>query len=224
MPPLTANVWTRVFFLKVGSNAGTAFTVERGGKQYLVTAKHLVSGLPSRDAAIQIFKDQSWDDHIVSIVYPQNPDVDMAVLTSRKAFPGTLELEPTMEGIMLSQDVFFLGFPHGMTTVSVWGGYPLPLVKRGIISALDYKDKSRIIIYVDGFNNPGFSGGPIVFSVGNTNKFRIAGVVSGYRYEKDKVYMGPNITDYAVLSNTGILIGHSIQHAVEVMDTLTGPS
>ncbi|KKL64453.1 hypothetical protein LCGC14_2164910, partial [marine sediment metagenome] len=40
---VTANVIHRVFRLKVGQQAGTAFAMEEDGKEYLITARHIAS-------------------------------------------------------------------------------------------------------------------------------------------------------------------------------------
>lgn len=54
----TNNILFRVLFIKVGNSYGTAFTIERSGKQYLVTARHMVKNLPPKDATIEItFRD-----------------------------------------------------------------------------------------------------------------------------------------------------------------------
>src|SRR5207244_10924895 len=50
----TNNVLFRVLYIKVGDFTGSAFTIERGDKQYLITARHMLEGLPRNDASIQI--------------------------------------------------------------------------------------------------------------------------------------------------------------------------
>lgn len=60
----------------------------------------------------------------------------------------------------------------------------IPFLKSGIVSALDDRDPEAGILYLDGQNNPGFSGGPIVFWHSASRGFRVAGVVRGYRNER----------------------------------------
>ncbi len=63
----------------------------------------------------------------------------------------------------LSQDAFFLGYPFGMGTyiheVQAWA-----FVKKGIISSFGKLGGVRRI-FLDGMNNPGFSGGPVVADI-----------------------------------------------------------
>jgi hypothetical protein len=42
---ITSNVIQRVFHLKFGTGTGTCFAIDFEGRQYLVTAKHVVYGL-----------------------------------------------------------------------------------------------------------------------------------------------------------------------------------
>ena len=59
-------------------------------------------------------------------------------------------------------------------------GLPLPFVKSGIVSALEFGDVSKI--YLDAHVNPGFSDGPVVFAPmgGSATDLRVAGVVANY--------------------------------------------
>lgn len=75
---------------------------------------------------------------------------------------------------------------------------------------------------LDGQNNKGFSGGPVCFkSIQSDEKsMRIAGVISGYYYEKKKV-LDPtgNITEYYLEDNTGIVKAYDIREAITVAKT-----
>jgi hypothetical protein len=56
----------------------------------------------------------------------------------------------------------------------------LPFVKKAIISAYDVVNGINIW-YLDGINNPGFSGGPVVFNRHGSTDWHVAAVVSAYR-------------------------------------------
>jgi hypothetical protein len=101
------------------------------------------------------------------------------------------------------------------------------------------------ILFLDGINNPGFSGGPIVHRDLNQGKlvFRITGVVSGFHQEfittviEEPVAEGADtskedpwriqtsngrivkLTDAKQLArtNTGIVIGYHIRHAIDLI-------
>ena len=44
-----------------------------------------------------------------------------------------------------------------------------------------------MVLYIDGFNHPGLSGGPIVYWDFKKHAYRILGVVQGYRNDTAKV-------------------------------------
>lgn len=72
-------------------------------------------------------------------------------------------------------------------------------------------------IYLDGHNNRGFSGGPVVFRAsdkGPPEPLRIAGVVSAFQVEPEPVYRGHAPTTDHVRANAGIVIAHDIAYAV----------
>jgi hypothetical protein len=71
---------------------------------------------------------------------------------------------------------------------------------------------------LDGHNNPGFSGGPVVYSQpGQLAAVRVAGVISGYKFVWDRVYIENQETESAVKYNTGIVIAYSIDYAVDLI-------
>ena len=56
---ITANVIHRVFQIRWNGATGTAFTLDISGKQYLITARHVVSGLGST-GTIDFFSNNLW--------------------------------------------------------------------------------------------------------------------------------------------------------------------
>ena len=46
--------WKRPVLIRGVTEQGTAFWIERKGKLYLITAKHVAAGLPDQDATIKI--------------------------------------------------------------------------------------------------------------------------------------------------------------------------
>jgi len=142
-------------------------------------------------------------------------DIDLAVLSvDRPLSPPDLPLEPAMKGMIFGQDAFFLGFPYNDLSRYAFGrdGFPLPFVKKAILSCFDGG-----LMYLDGHNNPGFSGGPVVYVPAGERDFRVAGVVSGYRFEAKPVMSGPLATGLVHHENTGIVIAHSVDHAVDLI-------
>jgi hypothetical protein len=39
----------------------------------------------------------------------------------------------------------------------------IPFMKRGSMSAVDASNPNAVVYYIDGFNDPGFSGGPVIY-------------------------------------------------------------
>ena len=84
-------------------------------------------------------------------------------------------------------------------------------------------DSNEDCILLDGHNNPGFSGGPVVFCQNNHgNDFSVAGVVAGYRHAFEPVYKNKEpeenelpIGYYRV--NTGIVLAYDIKYALNLI-------
>jgi len=216
---VTSNVLYRVFLIKYKSTTGTAFTIDVDGRQYLVTARHVVPGIGDQDK-ISIFHENKWKPMMVKPIRVTPKEVDIIVLIPPQQLSPTLQMEPTMGGLVIAQPVYFLGFPYKMYTDvgDLMHGFPLPFVKGGILSALDArKDKGYSILYVDGLNNPGFSGGPVVFKDLKSKEMRVAGVISSYKNHPDIVVNRNLKTGLTALSNSGILIAYGIAPAVEAI-------
>ena len=72
--------------------------------------------------------------------------------------------------------------------------------------------------FLDGHNNPGFSGGPVVFKEPNKNEFKVALVISGYRYTHEPIFIGDQQVPLAYHYNTGIIVSYGVKHAVDVIN------
>ena len=219
---ITSNVLVRVRRFRYGNETGSSFLLEQDGKEYLVTARHLVKNIRSSDTAV-IFHEDRWKQLDVNLVGLGDGDIDVAVLApSIRQLPASYELPVQGDPksvISLGQDVYFLGFPYGLRTDApqLTGGFPLPLIKKGVISSMS--DKGRYYL-IDGHNNPGFSGGPVVYSVPDKRvglKYFVAGVVSGFHYEWDSVYLNNQEVPKALKYNTGILIAYYIEQVTELI-------
>jgi hypothetical protein len=73
--------------------------------------------------------------------------------------------------------------------------------------------------FLDGHNNPGFSGGPVVFKEPNKNEFKVASVISGYRYTNEPIFAGEEKVPLAYRYNTGIIISYGIKHGVDLIES-----
>ena len=93
------------------------------------------------------------------------------------------------------------------------GGYPLPLVKGALTSGSIGEKGNPETFVLDGHNNPGFSGGPVVFRPANNpnGELRVMAIVSAYRTEDVDVMFQGEPTGLTHSTNTGIVVCPSIQ-------------
>jgi hypothetical protein len=216
------NALLRVFMLRVGNFTGSGFTLERGGKQYLITAKHLVNSLPQKGATIEVYGAASWEDLKVNIITCKSPDVDIAALELEKPISVSFELEPSTKGMVFGQDAYMLGYPFGLHPLAM-GGKTIPFIKRVTVSSMDQSNKDSVVWYFDGFNNPGFSGGPVVYwDRNNPNKMKVAAIISGYRPDTAEAVVNGQQVSTNILVNSGIVIAYDIQHALDAIDASPG--
>ena len=217
---VTANVIHRTFHILRATSRGTAFTLDRGGRQYLVTARHVVEGIVSGES-ISILHGERWDTVYIEVVGIGKGDVDVAVLSCPQQLSPMHPLEPTSAGLVYGQQAYFLGFPFGWDGggASINHDRPLPFVKAGVISALGITDPIKMI-YIDSHVNAGFSGGPVVFSRPGKqqNVLFVAGVVVGYPKCFQPVYDACGHQVAQAQENPGLVMAVSIEHVVELID------
>lgn len=243
---LTMNVYDRVLIIRVGTSYGTGFTLDVDGRQYLITAKHVVAGLGS-EGTLLIYRNDAWFPIQVKVLRCDDP-VDIAVLIPPSQLTVSLPLEATMKGVRYGQDMYFAGFPYQLHTTApaLNGGYPVAFVKKAIMSG-EVKEDGASVILLDGYNNPGFSGGPLLYrDLDRTaSVFKVAGVVKGFRADITPVFKSEEIkpdqitrddiakerivktqdgrtlrlndTGQVVKLNSDILVGYNISYAIDLI-------
>jgi hypothetical protein len=224
----TSNVLYRVLQLRLGATTGSAFTIEVDGKQYLITARHLLKDF-GNEGEIELWLEEKWSKMRARAIYPSKGEVDIAALDLGRPVTITFPLAASSGGLTLGQQVYFLGYPYGLGPSRTVPALPIPFLKSGIVSAMDDRDPQANVLYLDGQNNPGFSGGPIVFWHSESSSFRVAGVVRGYRNEALPVIKKKNLdnpraeayNDLYTRANSGIVIGYDVRHIVEAIRAAT---
>jgi len=209
--------------VQAGDQTGTMFALELEDQQYLVTARHLAL---DAGEALKIEWDQGWVSAPADLIGHCSGEVDISVYSARQCLPRLLDPEWHNLGIepdlKLAEDIRFYGFPYGLSTSRRNGTVPVPLVKAGIVSgffgAAQLGPNSSFLI--DGHNNPGFSGGPVVSIRGG--KHRVAGVVSGYLPHDEEVRSrmsddNDERSEY-VQQNSGIMLAWNIQHVIDLIE------
>ena len=216
---VTNNALQRTFRMQYLASTATCFTIDVEGKQYIVTARHALPNI-NKSVTVQLQHEGIWKDINCKVVGIAPNEIDIVVLAPPHQISPSLPLPPTTKDMYLSQDVYFLGFPYGLHAEvgGINADFPLPLVKKACVSMLALFPGKTKQLLLDGHNNPGFSGGPVVFSPhGNHNEVRVAAVISGYRFEWDKVFIGEKETSLAVKYNTGIVVAYAIDYALELI-------
>lgn len=171
---------------------------------------------------VQLHREGEWRDLQCTLVGVSPGKIDIAVLAPPQVISPTHPLNPSHANLYLSQDAFFLGYPFGLQADigALNANYPLPLVKKACVSLMKLHGAAPHYFLLDGHNNPGFSGGPVVFSPpGVAQTTSVAGVVSGYRFEWGEVFGADKQSKTGDLFqfNTGIVIAYSISHAIELI-------
>lgn len=90
----------------------------------------------------------------------------------------TLGPRRVSDSVKLGQETFILGYPH-----AEWGGggasgqrFPAPFVKKATVAVLPGETGVVRCLFLDGYSNQGFAGGPVVFREADTGVFRVAAV------------------------------------------------
>jgi hypothetical protein len=182
-----------------------------------ITTKTLELRILNADA---ISNELLWLPADFTVIDPGDERVDMVVLA-----PPSPILDnplPSMavgsDGAVFGGDCQFLGFAYGGGWRGpITGGRTLwlPFVKHCTVSAHIVDEKIWIL---DGINNQGFSGGPVIFGTGKQQK--IMGVISGYWSEPAEVIYSipasppPRAT---VGLNSGFVVAYDIGCAIEAI-------
>ena len=205
-----SNILQRTFHISHKGATGTGFTVDVDGRQYLATAKHVVDGL-APESSIGVMRNGTWQGVDIGEVWHSPTGADVALLSLKN------QLSPAHQIVVLgdsasyslSQQIFFLGFPYGlhMEAGLINNGYPVPFVKTGIVASFSLVSGGSQLIYCDGHNNPGFSGGPIV-TVSAQHLVTVIAVVSAYRHNEDPILLNGADTGLSYRANTGLVIGY----------------
>lgn len=211
---LPVEIVDRTFKIEYGGGLGTAFALDIDNKQYLVTAKHCVKDIAGK-SEIKLFRDGKWNPLAVELV--GHSDVDISVLApSTQLARKEAIVDTAVGGFLAGQDAFFAGFPLGLEGANVESEFPAPLIKKAIISGKASGSDDSTVFYLDGHNNPGFSGGPVYLRLPGRKEYVITMVISGYTSNLSAVVdKDGRPTLLNVWENSGIIQAFSIKHALE---------
>lgn len=244
--PPTANVLTRTLMIESPHGRGSVFSLDVDEREYWITAKHVLTGaehppygsITNKSVSLRILNPGAQGEEWLSVnfsVIDVGEGVDIVVLAAPHPIldkPGPSPAT-TAEGVMMGADCEFLGYPFGGGWRATWDdghSYWMPFTKRCLVSTLTFGEPK--IYVLDGINNKGFSGGPVVYRTGNDQK--IIAVVSGYITEPAEVISSvqgkpvairkpsrtPNVKPSAketVNMNSGFIIAYAISPAIDAI-------
>ena len=217
--PVTANIYQRVVRLVTPTgDLGTAFTVDHGDSQYLVTAEHLIADQP--ETVTMTLRGDSWERRFnLARLDGVTGGADIAVFRLDEPITQQLPVNPTLNAAVFTQDVYFLGFPYGLA-FELAGTPFLPFVKKGILSAAA--------------RHPGRPGASSISTASTTQDSRVGPSRSTLAGPKEphicpawcpatgstssRVRVGGAEIDAEVLENTGIVIAYDIKHAMDAIE------
>lgn len=203
---------------------GTSFVIDGSKSQYLVTAKHLFGTAVNEGDSVEVqIKGGKIDTKIrCQVFYHNDPHIDIAILKLDSPLVGeALKLEKG-NAYFLAQQCLFLGFPlFNLGTKTDIG--KVPFIKRAIISAFHEENGVRLML-LDGHNNPGFSGGPVVTYSDTMDKQFIVGVISGYINQPQNVNIsyGTATGQLTINENSGIIICYAGEYIQEIINKIEG--
>jgi hypothetical protein len=239
--PPTNNVLTRMTIVQSNYGSATAFSIDVDSREYWITAKHVLTGaehppygkITARSAVLRLLDPGAEHERWLSVnfsVLDTGKDIDIVVL----APPAPILQNPmpsvktTAAGVLLGGDCEFLGYPSA--TRSAWSAslpegksYWMPYVKHCFVSSLPGRENTVLIL--DGVNNPGFSGGPVVYHTGPDQQ--IIAVISGIVTEPAEVIPSLAVSKPVkkpkqprkekVDANSGFIVAYSIDTAIEAI-------
>ena len=222
----TLKSFKTTFKITYKNSTGTAFVTNWNNKQYLITAKHIFFDCNSgMNVSFNIFNDQNLD--IQSLVFfHDNSLIDIAVIPIEKICDEVHEIK-TSNAFPIGQECIFMGFPlyEFLKTESDIGTFAI--VKKAIVSGRIKNDENDYIIVLDGHNNPGFSGAPIITHNGEIKNAFIIGVISGYYFQpdKNKIWIEEENNkkkevEFIVNSNSGIIISYPNEYIIQIIEKL----
>lgn len=243
--PPTFNVITRITMVESSYFRGSAFSIDVDQREYWITAKHILTGAehpPYGSVAANSFELRVLDPGgegerwlpVKFLVIDPGKDIDIVALAS----PTPLLKDPLpsakvgSQGVLFGGDCEFLGFPYGGGWRATWDTGAtswMPFVKHCTVSSMVSGDPK--IWVLDGINNVGFSGGPVINRTGADQQ--IFAVVSCYRLEPVEVVSSgtankttkrkpPNRKSAAqhkatVSVNSGFIIAYDLASTIEAI-------
>jgi len=230
----TFNIALRVLMVESQYGRGSIFSIDVDQREYWITARHILTGakhppygsITDKLVSLRILnpnaqvEELQWRTVNFSVIDPGREEVDIVALAASEPLLDNPLPSMTADstGAMLGGDCEFLGYAYGggwraefADGQTLW----LPFVKHCTVSATIMPQRVWVL---DGINNDGFSGGPVIFGTGAQQK--LLGVISVYHTEPTQVIYSmpaPPTPKATVNVNSGFIIAYDIVHAVQAI-------
>ena len=217
MDQIDINITRYVYHIKSQNSIGTAFYYYTNNNNYLITAKHVIENNTSN--VFEYKTNKEWIEFSGEIILPTNKNIDIAAIKINSELPFKKSYYVDFNGFenYTSEEVYFLGYPYGITSVE---NEPIEqsicLVKKSIISGVLIENGIEIGYYLDGHNNPGFSGGPCVYKRPDA-KWHIFAVVSSYYNHTEVLYDDKGNKRMILYENSGLFMVHKISFIIDAI-------
>jgi hypothetical protein len=233
---VTNSVLFRTFMVKSDKDGGTIFSIDVDEREYWITAKHILTGanhppygtveakIVTLSILSQVGERENWIPETFNVIDP-GKDVDIVVLAPQKALLDEKIIQSAKVGsanVTFGGECEFAGYPFGSSWTAKFEKdemVRMPFIKRCTISG-QITSPERVWV-LDGINNEGFSGGPVVFGTGPSQQ--IIAVVSGFSREPIEVVpvVPPNAGEAhpreAALANTGFIFAYDLSSALDAI-------
>lgn len=214
-----ADVMRNTFMMVTDSGQATCFLAAQNSNQLLITAKHVFKKADYKlhQVHIKVNIQNKWKEFSAKIYWPPDTLVDIAVMKIEESIELVTPLEIAgPSDCSVGKDCAFFGFPYGVF-YSKAAAEKVPFAKRAMISAL-YKE----IVFLDGINNPGFSGGPVVLWSDNAQRPKLFGVISGYYPQTNKLKLTTSKHERSVdyQENSGIIYCYPLFDIENIFDVI----
>lgn len=205
----TNNILFKTRMISFKGESGTMFSVDVDDREYWLTAKHILTGRKTEPAGEVNEKSVSlevldpigdamrWRPIEFAVLDP-GKDVDIVVLVPKTKLQeiDIPSLKVATGDFLFGGECSFVGYPYASDWAVPFGStaYKMPFIKHCYISGMIVEPIKMLVL--DGINNSGFSGGPLLYNTGKSQV--VIGVIAGYYPERGEV------------------------HSIEVPDTSTG--
>lgn len=182
-PPSTAII-SRTFVITAydGKSFNTAFAIPAGDFFYFITPTALFKNIPvEKQNVIYTKKNKEWFRIEAVVFRPNNLEELIVIKTNMRVDQEESNIVQSSTNITPGQDVYLLGFTFGLMqhtdTSDIYEknnkGFPLPLVKSGIISGIKTPN-----LFIDAYVSDNAFGGPVICWDEIEKRQKVCGIIN----------------------------------------------